>query len=108
VSKLVGEHDYQKGGARFATEDYNSPVNHGLHPVFLVFPPMNGVTIVRVDDFESRNEQRDTIAGAYLAIKDGKVTDEINFGCDLDVHCVCSGDGQKVKLTAAGRFEPLK
>jgi hypothetical protein len=108
LSKLVGAHDYQKGGAGSATDDYNDPVSHGLHPVFLVFPPMGDVTLVRVDDFESHNEQRDPISGAYLAIRDGKVTDELNEGCDFDAHYQCSGDGKKFRLTAAGKFEPVK
>ena len=108
VSKRVGAHDYQKGGAGSATDDYDNPVSHGLHPVFLVFPPMGDVTLVRVDDFESRNEQRDPISGAYLAIKGGVVSDDLNEGCDVDTHYVCSGDGKKFRLTSAGKFEPMK
>lgn len=107
IGKLVGSHDYKQGGARFATDDYDNPVSHGLHPVFLVFAPMGDVTVVRVDDFEGRNEQRDPISGAYLAIKGGRVTDEINFGCDLDAQYVCKGDGQIAKLTIAGKFQKV-
>ena len=109
VGKLVGAHDYQKGGAGAAGDDYNNPVSHGLHPVFLVFPPMGDVTLVRVDDFEGHQEQREQISGAFLVIKNGKVTDELNRGCDLDVTYVCKGsDGQKFKLTPAGKFEQIK
>lgn len=109
LSKLVGSHDYQKGGAGSAGADYNNPVGHNFHPVFLVFPPMGDVTVVRVDDFEGRQEKREAISGAYLVVKDGRVTDELNEGCDLDVRYVCSGDdGRKFKLTNAGKFEPVK
>jgi hypothetical protein len=108
LSKLVGSHDYQKGGAGSAKDDYNNPLAHGLHPVFLVFPAMGDVTVVRVDDFESRNGQRDPISGAYLVMKDGKVTDELNNGCDLDIRYVCSGEGKKFKLTSSGKFDPSK
>jgi hypothetical protein len=109
LSKLVGAHDYQKGGAGSATDDYNNPVSHGLHPVFLVFPPMADVTLVRVDDFESRGEQRDPIGGAYLAIKHGQVTDELNTGCDLDARFVCTdNDGHKYKLTSDGKFQQVQ
>ena len=109
LSKLVGAHDYQKGGAEAADDDYNNPVKHDLHPVFLVFPPMGDVTLVRVDDFEGHQEQREQISGAFLAIKDGKVTDQLNSGCELDVHYTClTREGRKFKLTAAGKFEPTK
>lgn len=107
LSRLVGAHNYKRGGARFATDDYDNPVSHGLHPVFLVFAAMGDVTVVRVDDFEARNEQRDPISGAYLAIKNGRVTDEINFGCDLDAEYICSGDGRRVKLTSEGKFQSI-
>jgi hypothetical protein len=37
------------------------------------------------------------------------VTDELNRGCDLDLNYVCKGsDGQKFKLTPAGKFEQIK
>jgi hypothetical protein len=109
LSKLVGSHDYQKGGAESADDDYNNPVSHGLHPVFLVFPPMGDVTVVRVDDFEGHQEQREQISGAFLTIKDGKVTDELNTGCDLDARFVCTDhDGRKYKLTPDGKFQQVK
>lgn len=109
LSKLVGAHDYQKGGAGAAGDDYNNPVGHGLHPVFIVFPPMGDVTLVRVDDFEGHQERREQISGAFLVVKNGKVTDELNRGCDLDVTYVCKGsDGQKFKLMPTGKFEQIK
>ena len=109
LSKLVGAHDYQKGGAGAADDDYADPVKHNLHPVFLVFPPMGDVTVVRVDDFEGHQEQREQISGAFLAIKDGKVTDELNTGCELDARFVClTRDGRKFRLTPSGKFEPAQ
>lgn len=106
VSRLVGAHDYKKGGAGAADDDYDNPVSHGLHPVFLVFPPMGDVALVRVDDFEGHQETREQISGAFLAIKGGQVTDELNTGCELDVRFVCTdSDGHKYKLTANGKFQ---
>jgi hypothetical protein len=104
--QLVGRHPYQKGGARNESGDYNDPFSNGLHPVFLVFPPMRDVIVIRVDDIE-RAQERDPIRGAYLVVKDGAVTDQLNNACDLDARyrCINSSTGQSFQLTEAGRFE---
>jgi hypothetical protein len=109
ISKLVGAHAYQKGGARNDSEDYNNPVANNLHPVFLVFPPLGDVVLVRVDDVE-RAEDRDVIKGAYLSIKDGKVVDQLNSNCNFDAEYVCAtADKQrKVRLTQTGKFVRLE
>lgn len=108
ISRLVGSHEYQKGGARNDSEDYNNPVAHDLHPLFLVFPPHNGVTLVRVDDVE-KAEDRDVIKGAYLAIKDGRVTDQLNVSCDFDATYICADHaGTRFQLTDDGRFKKLQ
>lgn len=108
ISRLVGSHEYQKGGAKNESEDYNNPVAHGLHPLYLVFPPYNGTILVRVDDME-KAEERDVIKGAYLAIKDGRVTDQLNISCDFDANYVCTDrTGARFQLTVDGHFKRLQ
>jgi hypothetical protein len=71
---------------------------------------MKDVLLVRVDDFEpGSNENRDTMSGAYLAIKDGKVTDQLNHGCDINSEYFCVGsDGNKqYQLLDSGKFKKL-
>lgn len=109
LSKIVGMHLYQKGGAENESEDYNNPVANNLHPVFLVFPPMGDVILVRVDDME-KAEERDPIRGAYISIKGGKVIDQLNEACSFDASYLCSsGDRRpKFQLTEAGIFKREK
>jgi hypothetical protein len=49
---------------------------------------------------------RDTMSGVYLAIKNGKVTDQLNEGCGFDLDFVCSSPSQtiKYKLLETGKF----
>lgn len=109
LSKLVGSHLYQKGGAANESEDYNNPVANNLHPVFLVFPPMGDVVLVRVDDME-KAEERDPIRGAYISIKGGKVIDQLNEACSFDTSFLCSSGDKKPKyqLLDTGKFSQLK
>lgn len=106
--KAVGAHAFTKGGARGASDDYDNPVGHGLHPVVLVFPPFKGVVLVRVDDLEG-GDARDTMSGAYLAIKDGKVTGQLNEGCSFDTEYVCRtpGESARFRLLDTGKFVPM-
>lgn len=108
--KLIGEHDFIKWGGRGASDDYNNPVSNNLHPVVLVFPPFKGVVLARVNDLEGGDEQRDVMSGTYLAIKNGKVTDQLNQGCTFDLNFVCSeqGESRRYKLLENGKFELLK
>jgi hypothetical protein len=108
LSKIVGAHLYQKGGAENESEDYNNPVSNNLHPVFLVFPPMGDVLLVRVDDME-RAEERDPIRGAYISIKGGKVIDQLNESCSFDTTYLCSSGGKqpKYQLLKSGKFSQL-
>lgn len=105
LSQLVGSHAYQKGGARNESEDYDDPVAHDLHPVFLVFPPLKDVVLIRVDDLE-KAEERDPIKGAYLAIKGGQVTDQLNVSCSFDARYVCGDEDGKprYRLMETGKF----
>ena len=62
-----------------------------------------------MDDFEGCQETREQISGAFLAIKDGKVADELNTGCELDVRFAClTRDGHKFKRMPSGKFEPAQ
>jgi hypothetical protein len=103
--KQIGAHAFVKGGARGASEDYDNPVSHGLHPVVLVFPPFKGVMLVRVDDLEG-GDVRDVMSGVYLAIKDGKITDQLNEGCSFNADYVCGTRGElaKYRLLETGKF----
>lgn len=108
--KIIGEHDFIKWGGRGASDDYNNPVSNNLHPVVLVFPPFKGVVLARVNDLEGGDEQRDVMSGAYLAIKNGKVTDQLNQGCTFDLNFICSeqGESRRYKLLEDGKFELQK
>lgn len=107
--KLIGAHEYLKGGANGASGDYDNPVANNLHPVVLIFPPLKNVVLVRVEDIEGADDARDQMNGVYLAIKDGKVTAQLNEGCSFDADYVCSTPGEhvKYKLVEAGKFARL-
>lgn len=108
LAKLIGTHDYKKGGAIHA-DDYASPFASKLHPTFAILPPLKDVLVVRVDDFEGGQGQRDTMSGAYLTIRDGKVIDQLNEGCTIDDTYACVGeDGKKrFQLLDTGKFKKL-
>ncbi|MCU6499143.1 hypothetical protein LPN04_15200 [Rugamonas sp. A1-17] len=109
LTQLIGTHDYQKGGARHA-EDYANPFAHKLHPTFVVLPPLNDILLVRVDDLEpGAGENRDTMSGAFLVIKDGKVTDQINRGCIITKDYICTDEDGKpqYQLQNTGKFQKL-
>jgi hypothetical protein len=110
LSQLIGTHDYQQGGARYA-DDYANPFANKLHPVFVMLPPMEDVLLVRVDDMEpGPNEQRDVMSGVFLAIKDDKVTDQLNQGCLItsDYACVDEDGKRQYQLLESGKFQKLK
>jgi hypothetical protein len=68
------------------------------------------VQLVRVNDLDRTvNERRDGFSGAYLAIKDGKVTDQWTAGCVLTSDYVCKDyDGRpQFQLLETGKFKPL-
>ena len=106
LTKLVGSHDYKKGGASHA-DDYSPPFASKLQPTFVILPPLKDVLVVRVDDLQGGNEQRDVMSGVYLVIKDGKVSDQINEGCTIDDSYACIGDnGKKLfQLSGSGKFK---
>ena len=108
IMKLVGNHDYSKGGEEEYAGGFSPPFKQNVPATFLVFAPMKNVQVVRVDDLQVvRNEERDVMSGVYLSIVAGKVVDQIS-GCDLGRDYVCTVDGRSVaKLSANGRFQSL-
>lgn len=110
LAKLIGSHNYQREMIGKTDADYNNPVGNGYHPTFVVLPPFEGVMVVRVDDFEQGEKyDRDGIPGAYLTIKDGKVVDQLDQGCDIDEQYYCTdSDGKRLyKILKTGKFKAL-
>lgn len=109
LTLLIGTHDYKQGGARHA-DDYVNPFANKLHPTFVVLPPLKDVVLVRVDDLEpGSGEKRDTMSGVFLAIKNGKVSDQLNQGCIITTDYVCRDDEGKpqYQLMETGKFKKL-
>ena len=109
LTQLVGTHDYKKGGAPDA-QGYDNPLANDLHPYFLVLPPLKDVILVRVNDYEQGDKAgRDGLSGAYLAIKGGAVTDQLNEGCNMNTDYSCADDsGKKLyQLLETGKFKKL-
>jgi hypothetical protein len=107
LMKLVGNHDYAKGGSEYAS-GFSPPFQRKTAATFLVFPPMRQVRLVRVDDFEVvRDERRDIMSGVYLSIVNGKIIDQID-NCDFNGNYVCIVDGRPVaKLLDSGKIQRL-
>jgi hypothetical protein len=108
IMKLVGNHDYAKGGEFRYSADFSPPFKQNVPATFLVFAPMRDVSVVFVDDLAVvRNEARDVMSPVYLSIVGGKIVDQIS-GCSLGRDYVCSLDGRKVaKLLPNGKFQNL-
>lgn len=110
IMKIIGNHNFGKGGAGFA-DQFSTPFGHGMHPVFLLFPPTKDVMLARVDDFDMGPdpESRDHMAAVYVSIKNGKIVGQIGADCDLDAAYVCTDrDGNKVQLSDSGSFQKIK
>ena len=72
--------------------------------------PQDRLGLVRVDDLEQGpNEQRDVMSGVFLAIKNGKVTDQLNEGCTIttDYACVDDDGKRRYQLLGTGKFQKL-
>lgn len=110
LGKLIGSHQYKKFGAE-AEKDYNNPVGHGLHPVYMLFQPLKDVTIAAVEDIEQGDSSgRAGMTGVYLSIKGGKVVDQITGECLLQPDYSCTYiNGEKVyQLLDTGKFVKVK
>ena len=109
LSKIVGSHLYVKGGMDgISSSEYDNPVKNGLHPIYLIFKTHKDVILARVTDSD-RAQDRDIVPGAYISIKNGKVVDQLNEGCNFDEKFVCSSSNskQKYRLTESGKFLKL-
>ena len=108
LARLIGMHDYRKGGASHA-DDYAPPFANGLHPTFVLLPPLKEALVVRLEDMEGSPEDRDMMSGVYLVIKDGKVSDQLNDGCTIDERYACTDDNGKKRyqLLESGKFKKL-
>lgn len=107
LAKLIGEHSYSKLDNNIP-KDYENPVANGLHPIFMVFAPLNDVLVVAVEDIEQGEAANRTgMAGVYLSIKGGKVIDQISAGCDLrsDYSCVDIHGNKVYRLSESGKFQ---
>lgn len=105
----IGNHNFEKAGARSAKQ-FSTPFAHGMHPVILLFPPMQGVVVARVDDFDiGEPESRDPMAAVYVSIKDGKIVDQVGANCAINALYECTDrHGNKIQLTESGRFKKSK
>lgn len=109
LARLIGSHLYIKNGA-IGSKDYDNPVAHNLHPVYFVFPPFKDVQVVAVEDTEQgESYDREGIERVYLAIKDGRVTDQLTGICKLNSDYGCASDsGKKMyQLMATGKFQKV-
>lgn len=104
LARLIGSNNYAVGRLKTNTE-YNNPIKNGLNLVYLVFPPFGDLLLVRVDDLES-GEDSDPMAGVYLAIKNGKVSDQLDFGCNFTNKYVCVDEAghEQARLLPSGKF----
>jgi len=105
IGKLVGHHHYIKS-APTSGNAYNDPVANGYHPIYVILPALGDGTLVRVEDNEGDAEERDPLAGVYLSIKDGKVVDQLDEGCDFmpDFTCVDDRGTKMYRLLPSGKF----
>jgi hypothetical protein len=107
LARLIGAHTYKKSGSD-AQKDYDNPVAHNLHPVYMLLPPLKDVIVAAVEDLEI-GDTRPGMAGVFLSIKDGKVVDQITASCTLgEDHGCVDGDGKKTyQLRDSGKFEKI-
>jgi hypothetical protein len=110
LSALIGTHKYLAGGSQTNNaEDYDDPLSNGLHPVFMLLPPLGDVLLVRVEDMQG-GEVRDGIGGVFLSIKNGRVVDQLNDDCNWNERYYCGYDDGKPRyqLLESGKFKELK
>lgn len=108
LEKTIGTHNYIAHGSVSTGDDYKNPLSNNLHPVFLVFPSLKEIGLVRVDDLEQGDRyNRDGISGVYLSIKDGRVIDQIDGGCNMNDLYVCINDQgvKEYQLLESGKFK---
>jgi hypothetical protein len=109
LAALVGHHRYVSKELNTAN-DYDDPLSNGLHPVYMILPPLKDVQLVRVDDMDGNAEDRDIFSGAYISIKNGVIVDQLREGCEFDLDYVCSYADRKgaFRLLESGNFEKIR
>jgi len=110
LSVLIGTHKYLAGGIQSDAVDYDDPLSNGLHPVFMLLPPLGDVLLVRVEDMEG-GDKREGIGGVFLSIKNGRVVDQLNASCNWDERYYCGYEGERqlrYRLLQSGKFKELK
>jgi hypothetical protein len=109
LANLIGHYHYIKGNANYFN-DYDDPFANGLHPVYMVLPPLNDVFLVRVEDLEGNADQRDMYSGAYLSIKKNAVVDQLQAGCIMTAGYICLDGNAKpiARMLPSGRFERFR
>jgi hypothetical protein len=105
LARTIGAHTYKKNGAE-AEKDYDNPVSHNLHPVYMVLPPLKDIVVVAVEDVEF-GDSRPGMAGVFLSIRNNKVIDQITADCSLneDYSCVAGDGKKKYQLLNTGKFQ---
>jgi len=110
LARLIGSHQYKKFGAE-ADKDYDNPVAHGLHPIYMLFRPLKDVIVAAVEDIEQgESSGRSGMTGVYLSIKGGKVVDQITGECMLQPDYSCTDlKGRKIyQMLDTGKFVKVK
>lgn len=110
LSVLIGTHKYLAGGVQTDAVDYDDPLSNGLHPVFMLLPPLGDVLLVRVEDMEG-GDRREGIGGVFLSIKNGQVVDQLNASCNWDERYFCGYENEKqprYRILESGKFKELK
>jgi hypothetical protein len=109
LTDIVGHHHYIKGDVNYSN-DYDDPFSNGLHPVYMVLPPLNDVSLIRVEDLEGNADERDMYSGSYLSIRNDSVVDQLQDGCIMMAGYIClNGDAEKIaRMLPSGKFERFK
>ena len=104
LARIVGSYDYLRQYDEAGK--MNNPVSHGLHPIFIAFPPKGDVILVRVFNMEQTPDDVGYLPATYISIKEGKVVDQLDDHCNFDEKYVCElpGAASKIQLGADGRF----
>lgn len=76
----------------------------------MILPPLKDVQLLRIEDDEGSIEDREISGGAYLAIKDGVVVDQLDEGCDMGADYVCShrDRADAFRLLESGKFKKIR
>jgi hypothetical protein len=108
IARLVSHHNYEGpavGSRGPQTNDYNNPAKSGLRPIYQALPPKGDIALVHVID-EEGSQSRDSMPGAYLSIRNGKVVSQLNVNCTMGLDYVCRelGSSMYYTLNVKGEF----